>query len=318
MKNIAVIGAGNIGRRHLQALTHLDSYYTLFAVDPSFDAINLSSQMYEEAKNNNSPELYLLDNINDLPQELFAVIIACNSEERYIVSKKLFKKNISNIIYEKVLFQNTDEYYEINSILKKRKIKAWVNCWRRTCLLYQNFKKKYLNQKLTSLSVKGSNWGMASNAIHFFDLVNYYTDSTDFKFKDNNIKVFESKREGYYEFDGIIRGAFNSGSSSFTLESNKNDEKLNYEVKLEFEKNILIVKEEDQYWYEKLDGYSSEKHNFEIIYQSEMTQNHIINLVEKGNCDLTPFVTSCGIHLTMIDYFKTIFKKNNSTGCPIT
>ena len=55
MKNIAVIGGGNIGRRHLQALTNLDSSYNLYVVDPFIDALDLSLQMYEEVRKEKSP-----------------------------------------------------------------------------------------------------------------------------------------------------------------------------------------------------------------------------------------------------------------------
>tara|TARA_B100001250_G_scaffold400535_1_gene411197 strand:- start:313 stop:609 length:297 start_codon:yes stop_codon:yes gene_type:complete len=97
--NIAVIGAGNIGCRHLQALAKLKGDYIIFTIDPSLDALKSAFNMYNEVKTDNSPDLYRFENIIELPQELFVVIVATNSKQRYSVTELIILKKIKFIIF---------------------------------------------------------------------------------------------------------------------------------------------------------------------------------------------------------------------------
>ena len=319
MKNIAVIGAGNIGRRHLQALSHLsNSDYTLFSVDPCREALELAMQMYNEVKTINSPVLQQSDHIANHPEEFFTVIIATNSKHRYLVFNTLLENKIKYIIFEKVLFQHCEEYKEVKNILRNSQIKSWVNCWRRVVPFYQDLKKKYENDKLISCRVNGNTWGVASNAIHFIDLMSYLTDSTEYKFTNDNINVIKSKREGYYEFIGTLEGIFGIKKIPFTFTSHDEDDCITCEVNLNLKKNTITINDDEEWWIENSSGNKSEKQKMDIPFQSDMTQCHIIDLAENGNCKLTPFEISSNLHLPMIDYFTKIFKQNNILGCPIT
>ena len=314
MRNIAVIGGGNIGRRHLQALSRLSKNYALYLVDPSREAIDLAIQMYEEVKTDKSPKLQQLDHIRSLPKKLFTVIIATNSNQRYPVTKALLDNNIKYIIFEKVLFQDKDEYKDVEYILRNRQIKSWVNCWRRVVPSYQKLKKKYEYDELTSFSVNGNNWGITSNAIHFIDLLNYLTDSTQYQFVNNNINIMKSKRDGYYEFIGNLEGVFGKKKIPFSFTSNAADDSISYEINLKYGKTLITINDDEEWWIEN----SSEKQKIDIPFQSNMTQNYINDLAEKQTCKLTAFDKASELHLPMIDYFTNIFKQSGIVGCPIT
>jgi len=318
MKNIAIIGTGNIGRRHLQALSHLDSGYKIYAVDTSDDALNIATRMYDEIKNDTSPVLELYQNLNTIPNDIFTAIIATSSNDRESATKILIDKDVKYIIFEKVLFQQIDLYDEIETILNNKEIKAWVNCWRRSIPFYKKLKDRCQRQKFISMSVTGNNWGIASNTIHFLDLLNYLTGKTDYYFNDYDVELVKCKRPDYYEFLGYIKGTFNQQCSSFLFKSDNITKNVNFEILMKFENSFLVINDDEGWWYDKTTKSSSAKKKMKVLYQSEMTHIHILNLSEKGICDLTEYSDSSKLHLPMIKYFSNIFEKNGIFGCPIT
>ena len=241
-----------------------------------------------------------------------------NSKERISVAKILMDKNIHHVIFEKVLFQHNKEYQEVQYIIKQTQIKAWVNCWRRVVPFYQKFKKKYQNYEMTSFSVNGNNWGMTSNSIHFIDLLSYLTGSAEYQFTKNNVSIMKNKRDGYYEFVGTLEGVFGEKEIPFTFTSNAADDSISFEINLKYGKTVITINDDEEWWIENSSKNKSEKQKIDIPFQSNMTQNYINDLVEKGNCNLTPFEISSNLHLPMISYFTKFFKQNNIIGCPIT
>lgn len=88
MKKIAIIGAGQLGSRHLQALSKVRDEATLYIVDPLEESLKISERRFHEVKSVNK-KLVSLKEISDLPKELEFVIISTNSKERLGVLKEL-------------------------------------------------------------------------------------------------------------------------------------------------------------------------------------------------------------------------------------
>ena len=59
---------------------------------------------------------------------------------------------------------------------------------------------------IKNLIVKGSNWNMGSNFMHFIYLFKYLTNANKLKILDINThkKIYKSKRLGYHEIKGSI------------------------------------------------------------------------------------------------------------------
>ena len=49
---IAIVGAGNIGSRHLQALAKVNYNLAITVIDPSNEALKLANERYNEVSNN--------------------------------------------------------------------------------------------------------------------------------------------------------------------------------------------------------------------------------------------------------------------------
>ena len=219
---------------------------------------------------------------------------------------------------KKYYLQDKDKFQEAEYTLRKRQIKAWVNCWRRVAPFYRELKKNHGHEELDSFSVIGNNWGITSNVIHFIDLLNFFTGSTDYQFTKNNVSIMKSKRDGYYEFVGTLEGVFGEKKIPFTFTSNATDDSISCVINLKYGKTLITINDDEEWFIENTSGIESNKQKMDIPFQSNMTQYHINDLAEKGTCKLTAFAKASKLHLPMINYFTNIFKQNGISGCPIT
>ena len=88
---VTIVGAGQIGSRHLQALSYLKNSTRIDLVDPSSESLKVAKNRYLEITPSDNPniELWCHNNINALPKILDLVIIATNSSVREKVLKDI-------------------------------------------------------------------------------------------------------------------------------------------------------------------------------------------------------------------------------------
>ena len=82
VKNIAIIGLGEIGSRHLQALSNITLPCKIYGVDPSKIALSVAKSRLEEFSVNQDPDTHFLHSVEKLPKQLGLVIIATSSDIR--------------------------------------------------------------------------------------------------------------------------------------------------------------------------------------------------------------------------------------------
>ena len=142
------------------------------------------------------------------------VVIATPASGRYQLIEKLADFVSPNYwLIEKVLAQSAAELNSIKKILSGQQ--AWVNHPRRLQSLHLKIK-KLLNEHdyPLRLNVSGGNWGLACNAVHFIDLIRWWTDATVVSVDVTRLDQgwFEAKRQGFFEPFGSVMLAFSDGS----------------------------------------------------------------------------------------------------------
>ncbi|MBN1183229.1 MAG: Gfo/Idh/MocA family oxidoreductase [Bacteroidales bacterium] len=213
MKINAIIGAGQLGSRHLQGLLKYGSMQTIYVLDPSEESLKISKSRAEEIPNEHIVH-YVME-WKRLPKYLDLVIIATNSDVREdVVAKLINSHSIKFLILEKVLFQEINSYDRIRKLLELNNIKAWVNHPRRMYSFYENIKEILNNGSAKSYQVAGSNWGLGCNGLHFIDLFTYLSGASVKDIDANWIDqdILKSKREGFVEFTGTVKGMLNDQS----------------------------------------------------------------------------------------------------------
>lgn len=171
MYKIAVIGAGQLGSRHLQGLKLSKLKSDIWVVDNNPNSLQIAQQRYEEGEVNSNQTIYYIQLIDQLPAELDLVVIATSSKPRLTILKSLLAKvKVVNIILEKFLFTGLADYDEAAQLLQINHVNAWVNCPRRLFGFYAEIDSMIDKQKPLVMEYADSNWGLCCNSIHMIDI----------------------------------------------------------------------------------------------------------------------------------------------------
>lgn len=314
MKNIAIIGVGALGRRHLQSMVELQNQYHIYAVE-------INKELFP-ALNKEFPQVKFITTIEELPDSLEVVVIATNSNVRRLLFEQLvMHSNVKNIIFEKVLFQKEEDYYFVQEKLKELSINAWVNCARREWDSYKLLKEELESYDELHLSAVGGQWGLGCNCIHILDLIEYLSENEintiDMSRLEN--KIIESKRKGFYEFFGTIMGDCGKCKS---YKITCIDSPLPFYIEITTEKSRYMIDEGNNYLFISTEesNWQWKKQEFTQVYQSQMTGRVIKSIIDNGICNLPNFESSMKLHLKyiipLIDFFKSNGMEENL--CPIT
>lgn len=299
MENITIIGAGQLGSRHLQALALHENELAIYLVDPIQSSLDLCESRFKEVDEFQNKKLYLKKSIKDLPSYIEFAVIATNSLQRLSVLKDLLHQaEVKYLLLEKFLFPYEAEYTEAASLIKEKDVITYVNCSRRMWPNYRKLKEQFIHDSEIKLTVSGPNWNMGSNAIHFFDLFFYLCNEKSANIDITNLdqELLDNKRAGYIEISGTLSGITENGHS-FCLTSTKD---VNSSVNIAVESNnrsFQINESEEKIYQDEKDKF------FKLYHQSELTNIVYEQLIETGTCHLVPFDQSITYHLILLKAF---------------
>jgi hypothetical protein len=313
MKNIVIIGAGQLGSRHLQGLLKLKGEFSIFVIDPSDASLQTAENRAQEIDHNH--KIHYANNIQNIPQQINLAIIATGADVREQLIKVLLNHaQVDFLILEKVLFQDLQAYTRISTLLKQKGIKTWVNHPRRMFSHYQELKSQIHKKKSPLVyAITGSNWGLGCNALHYIDLICYLSDSNLNTLETNwlDYEIISSKRIGYIEFTGTLKGTLSNGDN-FTITSfNREPSGI-----------TMFVASDNESWTIKESGASQIIHclsgstenpditPIKMLFQSELTSTLTSELFESGQCKLPTYEEARKSHSlfieTMLQYYNVV------------
>ncbi len=302
MKTAVIIGAGQLGSRHLQALKSVTTALEIYVIDPSDKSLKVAKERYDTIDSKQPKQRVTF--ANSLPDSLDIeiAIVATNADvRRTVVEKMLRTAKVRHLILEKLLFSKPEDYPAVAKLLREKNVACWVNCSMRTMPFYQTLQKHFKDLPLT-YTVTGSQFGLVTNAIHYLDHVAFLTGCPDFTISTQylNPRPIESKRPGFLELNGTLLAEYQNGSiAALTCYSDGNAPVV---VEICNQDYRCISRES-----EKLAWISNQKQNWQwsevpsnLPYQSAMTTDVVEELLKKGTCSLTPYAESMSIHLNLL------------------
>jgi hypothetical protein len=323
MKTNLIIGAGQLGSRHLQGLLNSKKKQQVYVLDPSAESLNIAKGRANEIAGEHI--VYYLTDWKGLPSSFDLVIVATGANVRkQVVTKLLNEFKVVYLILEKVLFQDLQSYEDVSEIIKRSTVTAWVNHARRMFGHYQQIKQQLDGKGAIKMHVIGANWGLGCNGLHFIDLCAYLSGSTVNYISADWIddQLIESKRPGYIEFMGTIKGTLKN-NSHFSVSSFKGESNL----------LTVLISTADESWhieeaanaslfYRKTgSGEADYKQPLKLEYQSSLTSRLADDLFSDGSCSLPTYEEARAPHELFIEAL--LKKYNDVTGgdtkiCPIT
>lgn len=308
--NLAIIGCGEIGQRHLESVLNLDYKMKIFLIDKSTICLEKCKQISLKKKKLNS--FYFIESVNEIEEDLDFVIIATNSDHRFSALKELYRyKTPKFIILEKFLFNKLSYFEEAKKFFQLSGTKVWVNQWMSTD--FPDLSDIFVETDGINISVKGKNWNFCSNCVHYIEWFHHINNRKKivlFKSDLENL-IIENKRKGFFETFGSLE--FHG------INNNKLLLQCNYEENGERETLISLSNKssraEFQFTFNGLKGFifrSNQKKSidFKIRYLSERTSVYIKSILEKNECTLPTYDQSVLHHKLVFQTLKNHFDKS--------
>jgi hypothetical protein len=134
-------------------------------------------------------------------------------------------------------------------------------------------------------SVSGSNWNLASNALHFIDLVQFLSGSKLRKISTLDLESnWRKSRIGFVDICGTLNCVFED-NSELKLVSTSDNSTIKNELKFEItNRNFKFeIRETSDGIFGK---FANEKVVGKTELQSEMSSSLVTNILENGHCEL--------------------------------
>ena len=310
MYKVAIIGAGQLGSRHLQGLKSAASPLSISVVDSNESSLNIAEERYNTIPTIGEKEVQYTTDLDKLPKELDLVIVATGSKpRRAIITSLLGHAKVKFLVLEKVLFPSLEDYDEITKLLKQKHVRCWVNCPRRMFGMYKQIKETIDPTKPVYMTKADEDWGLCCNAIHMIDIFLYLTEETTYSIETRYLKdkVEDSKRGGYIEMTGTLK-VITAKGNELTLISEKD---------FHGEKAFMIQNNNDMYVISEGCGNCSLNGNtfhYSMPYQSQLSGLLADELLITGGCSLTPYELSASCHKPFIEAI--LAKYNDIMGTP--
>jgi predicted dehydrogenase len=323
MFNYCVIGAGQIGSRHLQALAKTKIKSRLFVIDPSTESLKVAKQRFEELPvNPNVEAISYFESIQNVPSQLDFAVVATTADHRAAIVKELLSHSqVKGLLLEKVLFQRLEEYDTIGELLQTTNTRCWVNCANRTYPLYHTVKDFFKDHPLRLCQVWGGDWGLGCNAIHFLDLFAFFTHSSYASIQGTRLsaQIVQSKRARFFETFGALDATLLCGTQVEV--ASHHGSRAPHLITLHADDRRCIVDEPNRQalFFSSEEGWRTVP--FKLPYQSELTQVIAEASIEGGPISLPTYAESADIHRPFITVMLQHFRKfwnNNTEYCPIT
>ncbi|MDO4189450.1 MAG: Gfo/Idh/MocA family oxidoreductase [Lachnospiraceae bacterium] len=321
MKKIAIIGCGNIGSRHLQAIKKCRYDMTIIACENNLISREISNERFLEIEQNGYVhELNWIDDYRSMKGEVDVVIIATSSNVRYEIATWLLENlQIGMMILEKVVFQKNEDFDNFAKIVSREKTDVYVNCPRRLFSFYSQLKQDLRNSNMINMYVYGNNWGIACNSIHMIDLYEYISDNSIEKYDSNELKEVICKRKGFVEFTGDIRLVSSRGKlilSAYDMEP------MNQYITIVTEEKIINIDEMSNEAY-IIDNKTKSINRIDVDfkYQSDLTCDVIDDYFREKKCGLTSYNDSANMHKMFISGINRYLSDRDNMEvelCPIT
>jgi len=293
---ILIVGSGQLGSRYLQGLSKVSMPLEIIVSDVSPESLARAELRWLETDGlKTSHRVKYVMGLSEVPFEVDVAIISTSADVRASVISKLAEQvAVRYWVLEKVLAQSEAQLDLITSVLHET-TKAWVNTPNRIMRWHNSFKKETPHRSPTIGSLKGCDWGLVCNAVHYLDFMEWWTGEALAEIQTQQLASHwhKSKRLGFWEVDGMLIAKF-SGGSELSLHCSKSVAPY----------ALSLATKDYQWTIQELDGVAIRSDGLSIPgrmeFQSEMTAALVESILATGTCNLPTLVESVALHRPLL------------------
>jgi len=316
---LLVAGAGNYGLRHLQSFFKLPIPCDITVLGRRSGGQQRIAQFADQFANQftNRMSINYIHKHEQIQLPIDLAIVATCSDVRFELASNLIEYGVRQLLLEKILFNDLRHYQPFIAQVELDNARVWVNTKKRSLLAYRELKSRFEGEFIEEFSFSGVNTGLASNAIHIIDLVEYMTGARVVTLCGNQLDKHPvaSKRTGFLEFRGKLTGRLDNGTRMSVIDRDN----------CEPNKVLEIIGERTQFKFNEQKNrawINGNSYSMTPEIQSELTRNNL-DILKTGSCGLTDLHNSTRQHelllSCLLDHQKR-FKQisRDSTVCAIT
>jgi hypothetical protein len=323
---VLIVGCGQLGSRHLQAVAALPQVSEIEVVDPRPDALQLGRDRLAEVPDRKSSTVFRwLSSLEQATREGGLCIIATQAQGRcQLVRSVVEKLGYSSFLLEKIVAQSVREMEELIQFSEESELSVWVNFKTRAYRFHQKAKQHLDPSESIVFNSVGGNFGLA-NAIHDVDLFAYYDEASWIKSSGSKIDpiLHPSKRgKSLFDLSGSIYGHSEKGSH-FTLSLTQEYGDWGH-LSISTPRYRCVVDHLQRCAFESdaKSGWAWRPATFDgPILVSEMTRDFAADILDSGTCKLPTLAESLVAHRFILSELQPHFSRLlgcTVDQCPVT
>lgn len=324
---VLIVGCGEIGSRHLQAVASLPIVREVEVVDPRPEGLELGRRRLTEVPDRSLSTVFCwLSSLEEASKGGDLCIVTTQADKRcQLVYQVVDALGYSCFLLEKFVAQSVRDYEELLGFSREKSLSVWVNCKTRAYPFHQRVKRCLNPSDPVLFNVVGGNFGLASNGVHAADLFAYYdgTDCVESAGSKVDPILHPSKRgNGMFDLSGTLHGYTRKGSHfilSYACDHN-GSEHISIETR-----GYRCIVDHFQRWAWESDvatGWKWRSVPFEgNLMISNMTKVFAADILTRGNCELPTLAECFPAHRFILSemqpYFRQLLGREMEL-CPVT
>jgi predicted dehydrogenase len=257
MKSILVVGCGNIGYRHLQAVATLKGLDTIGVVEKN------SERLHEVTLGSLKPTSDArLKGYGDLQQalkdvEAWSGIVSAVTADRQeeVVSTILKEAHPRVLVVEKPIVQSKADLAKFAASVEHAKdLQVFVNCARSLWKGYQEIQGRLLDRRVV-IEIRGLDFGFGCNGIHFLELFRFLTQANSLKLSEASVQRFNRPHKrgvAIEDFFGVITAQNEKGDKLILRcgEGTGANLDVTIDIRTSEGESLILIDEADNSWWE--------------------------------------------------------------------
>lgn len=317
MLRLLVSGLGNIGYRHIEALCKLDEEIELYVHSRYPESMQRAAALFASL-GRDKEKCFMIPRLSAFYIPVDAAILSGNSNERFGIFETIVRNHItSNIILEKIAFNQKEQYRKALALIQEHGLKVWVNHSLRYLQALEEIKEEVSRMKARSFEVSGD-FGLACNITHWLDLFACVTGDCAAVLDGSGLNegTVPCKRDGYVEFSGAVQGMSHGGRK--IVISNADAKGGGTILRFARDSRHFLEMNLSRQTYKVVKKDAGTERAMKVEYQSSLSQRYVQDIQLTGDCRLPGFHEIYDMNLLVLALFSDKLKLGSDCKCNIT